>query len=339
VILHESGYRVVGVTLRLFCYAGARTSERACCNERALRRARAVCTRLGIPHHIVDVEDAFARLVINRFVLAYARGRTPNPCIACNEHVKFPALLRTADVLGAEHIATGHYARLARRRGGAPLLARAADRDKDQSYFLYRVAAGTLGRVLFPVGGMKKDEARETVSALDVEPGRGRESQDVCFIPDGDLAAFLGARIAPRRGRIVDPSGRVLGRHEGIHRYTVGQRKGLGVSAPAPRYVKEIDAARNEIVLAAEKELYERDIICTHVRLRSRTLDASYRAKIRYRHPPAAVETVRRCGASLAVRFSRAQRAATPGQSLVLYEGDIVAGGGIISRTGTGGSP
>ncbi len=330
--LREQGYRVLGVTLRFFCYAASDTHERACCSERSLRRASDVCKRLGIQHHLVDVEDEFRDVVIGNFIEEYRRGRTPNPCIRCNEKVKFPALARVADWLGFELIATGHYARLALGHGGRIFLARAIDRKKDQSYFLYRVPVSLLRRTVFPLGEVRKRDVLELVSRFGYEASEKSESQDVCFLPDADLHRFLGDRLVPEPGEIVDSKGNVLGIHKGISYYTIGQRRGFGISGAGPLYVKRIDARGNRIVLAPNKELYSRIAVCRNVKLRRFTPDGRYAAKIRYRHGPADIESAQRLRGALAVRFAEPQRAVTPGQSLVLYEGDVVVGGGIIDR-------
>lgn len=330
--LHEQGYRVIGVTLRFFCLAASAVHERACCSEESLRRAREVCRRLGIRHHLIDVEKEFREAVIDDFLAEYRKGRTPNPCIRCNEKVKFPALARVADWLGFDRIATGHYARLVRGVGGTVFLSRSVDRKKDQSYFLYRVPVGLLRRTIFPLGRLAKREVLALASRFGIDPCAESESQDVCFLPDGDLGGFLRQHIAAKPGEIVDSSGAVLGRHTGIAFYTIGQRRGFGISGAAPLYVKQIDARENRIVLSPEEELYSRTAVCKHVKLRRLTLDGSYRAKIRYRHTLAGVESLKRSHGALIVRFEKSQRAVTPGQSLVLYRENVVMGGGVIDR-------
>jgi tRNA-specific 2-thiouridylase len=331
-MLRERGYRVVGVTLRFFRGAAREVNERACCSERSLRRARDLCRRSGIEHHVVDVEDEFGKAVIGDFLREYRRGRTPNPCIRCNEKVKFPALARVADRLGFEKIATGHYARLRRDSRGRIFLARALDRERDQSYFLYRVAVSLLRRTVLPLGDMGKRDVRQRAARSGYGAPEGAGSQDICFLPAADLHRFLAAHLAPQEGEIVDSQGNVLGTHKGISFYTVGQRRGFGISGAVPLYVKRIDAPAGRIVLAPEEELYSRTAVCRNVKLRSFAFDGGYRAKIRYRHRPADVEAVRRTRGALIVRFTAAQRALTPGQSLVLYRGDVVVGGGIIDR-------
>ncbi len=331
-ILREAGYSVTGVTLRFYCYARGRGGRRPCCGDAALRRARRVAAALGIDHHVIDVEGAFRETVVADFVGEYRRGRTPNPCIVCNEKVKFPGLLRAADMLECARIATGHYARLVPRRGGAPLLAAARDARKDQSYFLYRVPPRILARALFPLGGMLKESVKRLAPRFESGAGACRESQDICFIPDGDLAAFLRERIGAAPGDAVDAEGRVLGRHEGVHLYTVGQRKGLGIAGGARLYVSALDSARRRIVLSPREALFHRGAVCGGLRLRTRDLSGAVSAKVRYARPAAPAARVEAGDGRLTVIFREPQWAVTPGQSLVLYRGDAVIGGGIVER-------
>lgn len=329
-LLHRRGYRVAGVTLRMLCLSDITGSERACCSFESVQRASRFCEHLGVPHYLVDVERRFRDLVIDDFIEEYRRGRTPNPCIICNEKIKFPALAEVADRLGLARIATGHYVRVVTGPGGKPYIATAVDREKDQSYFLYRVPIALLVRSMFPVGEMRKAEVMRLAKEARIAHVPSRESQDVCFIMDGDLRAFLDRHIESREGEVVDSDGCVLGRHRGISRYTVGQRRGFGIAGPAPLYVKRIDARRNRIVLTPERELYARTVRCRGIKLRSRSVSLPLTAKIRYRHPAADVAAVTRGDGELTVVFSRPQRAPTPGQSLVLYRDGVVMGGGII---------
>lgn len=340
-MLAAEGRRVVGVTLRLYCYARAVRSPRPCCSEAALRDARMLCSRLGIPHRVVDVEADFERMVISNFIREYRRGRTPNPCIVCNEKVKFPALARVADRLGYRSIATGHYARLVRgssrgarvvaaRRGSSIRLAAARDAAKDQSYFLYRVPVRILERTLFPLGEATKADVKRMAASLGIQAAHGLESQDVCFLPEGDLGAFLTQRIGPRPGDVVDRDGNVLGRHEGVHHHTIGQRKGLGIARGKPLYIESIDAAARRIVLAPKEEVFHSIAVCGSLKLRSSNLDGPLMGKVRYRKPLAEVASAERRGARLTVVFKEPQWAITPGQSLVLYCDGVVVGGGII---------
>lgn len=329
-LLHGAGYRVVGVTLRIYCPIEETASHRRACEATSIDRASRHCRQLGVEHHIVDVERRFHGTVIEDFVAQYRNGRTPNPCIVCNEKIKFPALAEAADRLGLSYIATGHHARIVRGPRGRPYLAAAADARKDQSYFLYRVPVALLQRSLFPVGVMQKARVRRIAARAGIELTASRESQDVCFLEEGDLSAFLDRYIESARGEVVDEAGRVLGSHRGIWRYTVGQRRGLGISAASPLYVKRIDPRRNRIICAPEEELYADTVRCRSVRLRSRSVTPPLAAKIRYRHPPVSVAEITRGDGVLTVTFEQPQRAPTPGQSLVLYRDGIVMGGGII---------
>jgi tRNA-specific 2-thiouridylase len=331
-ILQQRGFRVVGITLRFFCHSRFDVAAGSCCDEAAVDRVKKLCSRLGIPHYTAGVGDEFGREVIEYFISEYGAGRTPNPCIVCNERVKLPALAKYADRLGLEHTATGHYVRKVRGPGGRVFLACARDKGKDQSYVLYRMPVKLLERCIFPVGELEKREVCELASRLGVKLPSGHESQDACFVPSGGLGVFLEARLGARSGDVVDSRGAILGRHRGIHFYTVGQRRGLGVSAAAPLYVKHIDAADNKIVLAPDGELHARKAVCRRLKLRTRSLDGSLRAKIRYRHKAAPVKTARRRSGSLEVEFVTTQRAITPGQSLVLYRDGLVVGGGVIDE-------
>ncbi|MCU0638603.1 MAG: tRNA 2-thiouridine(34) synthase MnmA [Candidatus Krumholzibacteria bacterium] len=342
-LLRDAGYAVVGVTFRFHCGG---CGGRGLAEDPNVARARSVCRALGIEHMAVDASAPFGEKVVESFVGEYRRGRTPNPCVVCNETVKFPSLASVADSIGAAMIATGHYARASRDASGKVWLEKGADPSKDQSYFLYRVPVSLLERCLFPLGGTTKQEVRKAASAAGLfqragtrggaETG-GRESQDVCFIPDGDLAGFLSSRIGPVPGEVVDESGRVIGSHEGVHRYTVGQRRGLGISGAVPMFVRSIDPAANRIVLAENDRLFSGSASCFRLRMRVRRPAPPLKAKIRFRHNPAEVARIDVEGGACTVVFAERQRAVTPGQSLVLFDGARVVGGGIITGSGTDG--
>ncbi|HSG28828.1 MAG TPA: tRNA 2-thiouridine(34) synthase MnmA, partial [Candidatus Krumholzibacterium sp.] len=327
-LLREAGYSVTGLTLELSGEAGHIAGQ----DEALAVRAAKICEKLGILHDTFDVRELFDEKVRRTFVEAYESGRTPNPCVRCNETVKFPAIARYADSRGIPLIATGHYAALA-RVGGRVLLSAAADEAKDQTYFMYRVPVRLLERAVFPLGRTTKDEVRLIAARLGIDAHTGRESQDICFIPDGDTQAFLERYIRARSGDVVDAGGRVLGRHGGIHRYTIGQRKGLGISTGSPAYVTEIDAGGGRVVLSGENDLFSRTVICGNLKMRTRDLALPLRAKIRYRHPPAPIRAISVSGGRCVVTFEREQRAPTPGQSLVIYRDKDIIGGGIISGT------
>jgi tRNA-specific 2-thiouridylase len=331
-MLSEQGYRVIGVTLRFYCYARSEATSRPCCSAALLRRARQLCARLGIEHHVIDAEAEFHETVVHNFIEEYRAGRTPNPCIVCNEKVKFPVLARIADWLGCERIATGHYARLVKDARGKVFLAAASDEKKDQSYFLYRVPVNILNRTIFPLGDMSKETVKRGAAKGGYRHEGQRESQDVCFVPEGNVKKFLRGELGCAAGDVLDREGNLLGKHEGVHLYTIGQRKGLGIAGGAPLYVSEIDSRRNRIVLAAKHDVFHAGALCGSLKLRSSDLEVTLKARIRYRRPLADIKDIERSDSLLAVRFRQSQWAVTPGQSLVLYEGDIVMGGGIIEK-------
>lgn len=329
-LLKERGYRVIGVTLRLAAPSALKGAPKSCCSEESILRAEKICKRLGIEHIIQDCRTAFGEIVIREFIDEYRAGRTPNPCITCNEKIKFPQLAAVADRHGCPAIATGHYARLVKEGRGRALLASSPDAGKDQSYFLYRVPVSLLERTIFPLQDMSKDDVRIKASHCGLREVRTGESQDICFLDGTDLRTFLSGHLPEEGGEVVDSGGRVIGHHGGMYNYTIGQRKGLGISAERPLYVTSVDASRNIVTLGPEEELYSSTAVCHRIRMRFRKIDGPLHAKIRYRHSAAEVERIEREGGSLRVRFLRPQRAVTPGQSVVLYHGGIIVGGGVI---------
>jgi tRNA-specific 2-thiouridylase len=326
-LLAEAGHDVFGITMRLGL---ADIAGRPCCGEEEALLARRVCDTLGIRHVVVDIADEFREQVVEPFCDAYAAGLTPNPCVRCNERIKFGALAERVWRLGATSLATGHYARLERDASGA-WLARAADQTKDQSYFLYRIAPETLERLVFPLGELTKAEVRALAAERGLPTAARRDSQEVCFT--GDHAELLAAThpeaLAP--GPIEDTAGEVLGTHRGIARYTVGQRKGIGLGGPeGPWRVARIDAARNAVVVAPAGEATTAEV--TLAEPVWRLGDGAFRAlaQVRYRARPVATRVEARPDA-LSVRFDEPVAPLAPGQSLVLYEGDRVLGGGIVN--------
>ena len=297
--------------------------------------ARVVADRLDIPHHTFDLREDFYRLVIRPFIEAYEAGKTPNPCVLCNRTVKFGLLLDRAAALGLDSVATGHYARLERSPGGRYLLRRAADLSKDQSYMLYSLSQAQLSRSRFPLGEFSKTEVRELAAEAGFTNARKRDSQDICFIPDGDYGGFLerahGGAYPAGDFRTID--GQVLGRHRGLIHYTVGQRKGLGLALPAPLYVCEKNVAENSVILSDNASLFTQTLTADGINfIPFDRIEQPLRvtAKVRYAQAaqPATVEQIGED--RIRVTFDEAQRAIAPGQSVVLYDGDYVVGGGII---------
>jgi tRNA-specific 2-thiouridylase len=335
-LLREQGYEVVGVTMRLWTLEDphAARHHRRCCSVEDADDARAACDQLGIPHYVLNFERAFATGVVDQFVQEYARGRTPNPCLACNNQVKFRPLLEHALALGADRLATGHYARL-RRNGRGYEMWRAADRSKDQSYVLYALGQRELSRALFPVGEHAKEEVRTIARRYRLPNADKPDSADICFIPSGDYRSFVGQRVASQPGDILDTAGNRLGWHRGIVNYTVGQRRGLPARGGSePLYVLSVDAEANAVVVGPEEELLAPGLIAGELSFVSGEAPREpfqTQARIRYRSEPAPA-TVEVHGDTAEVRFRRPQRAVTPGQAVVFYDGERVVGGGMIVR-------
>jgi tRNA-specific 2-thiouridylase len=341
-LLIDRGFDVTGITMNLFSLPGelCRSEElRSCCGQKAVEDAHRVAIHLGIPHFVVDLRREFEAAVIADFAREYSRGRTPNPCVRCNERIKFRLLLQRARRLGADFIATGHHARVARDPAGSRyLLKKGKDRAKDQSYFLYRLSQAQLARIVMPVGALTKVEVRELARRRGLAVAEKAESQETCFAPLGDYPEFLAGRApgAFRAGPIKDLAGRILGEHKGIGNYTIGQRRGLGISAPRPLYVIAIDATRNAIVVGDERDLHRKKLLASQVRLicgKRIEEPVMVKAKIRYKHREARALVIPVSARRVRVEFDRPQRAITPGQSVVFYKRDVVLGGGIIDRS------
>jgi len=330
VLLQRAGAEVVGLTMKNFCWSEADTTAKSCCSLDHQQDARQVCDRLGFTHYVLDVTRDFGQRVMDRFVAEYDAGRTPNPCVDCNQSVRFPQLLVQADRLDCELVATGHYVRLGRSRDGRTFFRRARDTAKDQSYFLHGVAAEARARCVFPLGELVKDEVRAEARAAGLAVAAKPESQEVCFLADGKRAAFLAERATPRPGIVVDAVGRKLGTHAGIGSFTIGQRRGIGVAASQPLYVTAIDAATATVVVGEEAALYARGLDADGFWLDVDTASPHLAVQVRYRHPAVAIAAIAVEKAHATIHFAAPERAVAPGQAAVLYDGDAVVGGGRI---------
>ena len=333
-LLAGRGHDVIGLSMQLYDQRDGQTFG-SCCTLDDLHDARRVAGALGIPHYILNFERRFQETVISNFVREYAAGRTPLPCAHCNSDLKFATLLDRARGLGAEQVATGHYARVERRADGRWLLRRSADSDKDQSYFLFSLTQDQLACANFPVGALRKPEVRAEARRLGLQVADKPDSQEICFLPNGDYASFV-ARHAPdavRPGAIVDEHGRVLGSHTGVHGFTVGQRKGLGIAAGAPLYVLSLDAQTATVTVGSRAALERTALTASAVNWIAMAPPAAWvsaSAQIRHRHHPTPGR-VRALGPSRAeFVFDTPQPAVTPGQAVVFYDGDVVVGGGWI---------
>lgn len=340
-LLLEQGYEVIGLTMRL--WDGEEINGdffgSTCCSMSAVEDAKYVCYKLGIEHFVMDFRREFEDSVVNYFVDEYKSGRTPNPCIACNRFLKFDAMLERAELLGAEYIATGHYAKTEYdEKCGRYLLKRARSEAKDQTYALYSLSQKQLSRIVMPLGGLEtKSETRAIAEKLGLITAKKPDSMEICFVPDKDYASFIERRTGEgtREGNFVDAEGNVIGRHKGIIHYTVGQRKGLGVTFGKPMFVLKIDAERNEIVLGEKGTEFSSELLARDLNfIPFDTLDApiEVNAKVRYSAKEAAARVEPLENGRARVVFSEPQRAITPGQAVVFYEkdGDCVVGGGVI---------
>jgi tRNA-specific 2-thiouridylase len=358
VLLLEQGYDVIGITLKLWPQDCVNRAEDKCCGPQAVTDARAVCHQLGIPYYLIDESAEFQKHVINYFAAEYKAGRTPNPCVLCNQNLKFGRLIDRADRLGADYIATGHFARIEKVAGQASsmspisnngdrqdacptnaryFLKRGRDLKKDQSYFLFSLRQEQLARALFPLGEKTKSDTRAVARHCRLKTADKEESMEICFVPDNDYGKFLEqSHLAQKHGGdVVDLHGRVLGQHDGIEYYTIGQRKGLRISSPKPLYVIELDAANNRVIVGDDSAL-DRDEFavdnCNWIPFDQLTEPVEVTTRIRYNHPGTAA-TVTPLGAGRAkVKLHEPQRAITPGQAAVFYQDDLVLGGGWIAR-------
>ena len=346
-ILQADGHRVVGLTMQLWNQRRLAGREGMpeqvqgrCCSIEDVYDARQVAEQLGIPYYVVNHQERFERDVVRPFVDEYLSGRTPIPCSLCNNHLKFDQLLTTAQQIGADLLATGHYARVQySEECGRWLLMRGRDLGKDQSYFLFGLTQEQLSRTRFPLGNMSKPEVRDLAHHYGLALAEKPDSQEICFVPGGDYKRFIdayldeqGGELPDTSGELVTTSGEVIGTHAGIHNFTVGQRKGLGVATGSPLYVIELRGDRRQVLVGGEEELRSRTLRAHRLNwIAFETLDRPMRvkAKIRHRHEPADAE-IRMDGDYAQVIFDEAQRAITPGQAVVFYQGDVVVGGGWI---------
>jgi tRNA-uridine 2-sulfurtransferase len=337
-LLLDQGYDVIGVTLKLWPQDCVNRAEDKCCGPQAVTDARAVCHKLDIPYYLVDEAAEFQQHVIQYFADEYKAGRTPNPCVMCNQNLKFGRLIDRADQLGAQYIATGHFARIEKNADGSRhLLKRGRDLHKDQSYFLFSLRQDQLARAMFPLGEKSKSDTREVARHCNLKTADKEESMEICFVPDNNYGGLLQSAnlVQKHRGEIVDLHGHILGHHDGIEFYTIGQRKGLGITTLKPVYVVELDAENNRVVVGDESALDRDEFIadrCNWHPFDKLTESIEVTAKIRYNHPgtPATVTPLEYN--FVRVKLHAAQRAITPGQASVFYQDDLVVGGGWIAR-------
>ncbi len=339
-LMRERGFDCMGVTMKLFRNEDVeeKPREKTCCSLEDVEDARAVAWSLGIPYHVFNFSDRFREDVMDRFVSAYEQGCTPNPCIDCNRHLKFAKLYDRARDLGYWYVVTGHYARAEQGENGRWLLKKGPDPHKDQSYVLYALTQEQLAHTIFPLGTYHKDEIRRIAADQGFVNAGKRDSQDICFVPDGDYAGFIERQTGKHypEGDFVDPQGHVLGRHRGIIHYTVGQRRGLGVSGGRPLYVKEIRPDTNTVVLGEDRDLYQHTAIAQDfnwISMEAPTGPIQVKARARYHQPEQPATAYVLPDGRVRVDFEAPQRALTRGQAIVLYQGEDVVGGGTIVET------
>ncbi|MCH9016777.1 MAG: tRNA 2-thiouridine(34) synthase MnmA [Chloroflexi bacterium] len=341
-LLHQQGYEVVGVTMKLYSLdeADLPANYRGCCTVDDAEDARMVCRRLGVPHYVLNLQKEFQAFVIDYFCSEYQQGRTPHPCIACNDKIKFNFLMTRAAVLEAQYVATGHYARIQRTPQGL-VLKKGIDAGKDQSYVLFGMGQEQLARTLMPVGAYPKSEIRQMAEDAKLMNAAKPDSQDICFIPSGDYKSFLKKRLTTTPGDIVELDGTVVGRHEGIEYFTIGQRRGLGIAQGEPRFVVRIEPESRRVVIGPEEFLMRDEMRLSAVNYPLGTAPqgpVDVTVKIRYKSNEAAA-VLYPSGDGAIIRFARPQRSVTPGQAAVFYQGDVLLGGGTIEPGVRSGMP
>jgi len=337
-LLVEQGHRVIGVTMKTFCYSEIEGAGKTCCGLEGIMDARNVAERLGIPHYVFDVEKEFNRDVIDDFVSEYAQGRTPNPCVRCNGNTKFRDLLKRGALLGCDAIATGHYARMGRTPEGEPVLMRGVDRNKDQAYFLWGLPRELLPQLMFPLGELTKPEVREQARMLGLVTAEKPESQEICFVPSGNYVDVLEQRLSSDHpalspGRLVNAAGEVLGEHDGYARYTVGQRKGLGGGNGRRLYVLGTRPATREVVVGDWDELHRSDVKVGELNWLAGipAVGEPVQVQIRHRAAAAPARVIGYADGLIELALEEPQRAVTPGQSAVIFQDEVVLGGGRIA--------
>jgi len=331
-LLKKRGYEVVGITM-CFNLKDAAGRHPICCGLQGIEDARRVAQKIGIRHYVLNMQKLLEERVIKDFCAEYLRGRTPNPCIRCNQYLKFDTLLKKALSLEARYLATGHYARII--RGRSYLLKKAKDKFKDQSYFLYRLSQNQLKHILFPLGNYTKSEVRALARKFDLSVAQKPGSQEICFLPEGDYRQFIKTRLSSplRPGKVVDIEGNVLGGHQGVAFYTIGQREGLGIARGYPLYITELDPGKNEITVGTKDDACKREFLAKDMHFIDKPIKKRVvlKVKIRYNHKEALAQVLP-SERGVKVSFKKPQFAITPGQSAVFYEKDEVLGGGIIDR-------
>tara|TARA_B100000315_G_scaffold256982_1_gene304386 strand:+ start:2991 stop:4061 length:1071 start_codon:yes stop_codon:yes gene_type:complete len=335
-LLIKEGYEVIGISMKFWKDEYYNTQKGGtCCSMDDVSDARRVADKLGIPFYVINLEEEFRNSVINYFIDEYLIGKTPNPCIPCNKVLKFNVLAKRAEQLGADYVATGHYAQKVKDQNGKYLLKRGKDAEKDQSYFLFNLTQEQLQKVLFPLGSYLKEEVRNYARSINLNVAEKSESQEICFIPDNDYPAFILKEKGPqfvKKGKIVNTAGKVLGDHNGIPFYTIGQRKGLKISSPTPLYVKQIDAARNRLIVGEKEEVKSKKFKIQNVnwfKLPDKKKIHEL-VQIRFRHKPVLATVFLENLKEPEIEFDEAQQAITPGQAAVIYHNDTVLGGGWI---------